>query len=67
MLAPFQRLLCEFKSFIMKMFGDLLSNLVVATNLAPMWCGNYDGINVFDAKVDLYNLYVDVDQHFSHD
>jgi len=32
MLAPFKQMLCEFKSFITKMFNDLLSNLVVATN-----------------------------------
>jgi hypothetical protein len=25
------------------------------------------GINVFDANFDLYNLYVDPEQHFSHD
>jgi hypothetical protein len=30
MLATFKQLLCEFKSFILKMFDDLPNNLVVA-------------------------------------
>jgi hypothetical protein len=36
MLAPFKLMLNEYKSFVIRMFDDLATNLVVATNYEPL-------------------------------
>jgi hypothetical protein len=96
MLAPFKRLVFEYK-YVMKMFKDLLINHVATTNY-ELFCDvetvmgltcvlpmlevvqslskvaqnkNYFICDFVVAmkltRVDLYNLYVDLKSHFSHD
>jgi hypothetical protein len=97
MLALSKRLVSEYKSIIMKMSKDLLTNLVAATDyelfcdvetLMGLTCvltmleamqslnklvENKDCFicdfvaTVKLSQVDLYDLYVDPEHHFSHD
>jgi ABC-type iron transport system FetAB permease component len=65
MLAPFKRLVFEYKFIVMKMCCLVQSLNKLAQNKN---CFIYDFVAVVKLiQVDFYNLYVDLECHFSHD